>query len=243
MSMNPNMNEATLILYYYNDGLTDEERESVRDALTADPQLESRYAALCADLDALRGQATRPAAPAGAVERWQAALDDAAGIPAVRPRAFKGPRLWLFPAAAALVLGIGIGLRMGDSPAVPDTEPLPPMVASDTVASDPLARGVAAYMQRSRVELAGLDVADEDERAALIAELVAQNRLFERRATASGATELARVLRAFDQLLGTLADAPESGDALSAGRDQLSFEYAVMLTKLGHSPSDDSHSL
>ncbi|MEL7448781.1 MAG: hypothetical protein AAFN78_06200 [Pseudomonadota bacterium] len=238
--MNPNVNEETLTLYYYDDGLSEEERASVRAALKADPQLGSRYTALCTELDALRVQAAYPAAPAGAVDRWQAALDEAAGRPAVRRRGSNGPALWLFPAAAALVLGIGIGLRMGDAPPGPDPTHQPTALA---VAQDPLERGVAAYMQRSRVELAGLDVNNDDARASLIAELVVQNRLFERRAAASGDAELARVLRAFDQLLGTLADAPENGAALSAGRDQLSFEYAVMLTKLGHAPSDDSHSL
>ena len=40
------MNEQTLTLYYYDDGLSDTQREQVHDALSGDPQLAQRYETL-----------------------------------------------------------------------------------------------------------------------------------------------------------------------------------------------------
>lgn len=234
------MNEQTLILYYYNDGLDAVQRNQVRNALASDPQLAQRYARLCSELDALSDfpQAT---APAAAVDDWHKLITSAA-----QPRsetARHRPALWLLPAAAALVLGIGIGLRMAGSPVEQIADSTPLETADTRSDQTALTRGVAAYMQQSRTELASLDDASDVQRRALVGELVEQNRLFERRAAASGAPDLARVLRGFEQLL--LAMAQDEGDAgqLTSQREQLSFEYAVMLTKLAREPSNETHSL
>ena len=45
------MNDDTLILYYYDDGLTDKEKADIAAALEADSELAARYAELCRDLD------------------------------------------------------------------------------------------------------------------------------------------------------------------------------------------------
>ena len=49
------MNDDTLTLYFYNDGLTETERRDVERALADNPEIKSRYARICRELDVLRG--------------------------------------------------------------------------------------------------------------------------------------------------------------------------------------------
>ena len=87
------MNEETLTLYYYNDGLSDAERRDVESALAADPELARQYQALCRQLDGLADvEAQR--APAHLVERWHDIIDRAAEREAVAARAATLVSLW-----------------------------------------------------------------------------------------------------------------------------------------------------
>lgn len=241
------INEQTLTLYYYADELTEAQRAEVSAALEKDPDLARRYAQLRQDLDALGTAGSEPA-PAAAISRWHQAIDAAADTR--RPAAAGVRHGWwlLLPAAAALLAGIGIGLRVADQPIPERVVNAPPAQESYSqngagAPSAPLTRGLTDYMQRSRVQLASLADASPEKREQLISDIVEQNRLFERAAAGNGLADLARVLRAFDQILAELAR-QDTGTGDSDDRAaQLSFEYSAMLTKLSRQPSDITHTL
>ena len=68
--------------------------------------------------------------------------------------------------------------------------------------------------------------------AALIGDIVAQNRLFARAARDTGSQDLARLLRALEPVLLELADDNVSPEQATALRAQLAFELNVMLGRL-----------
>ena len=83
----------------------------------------------------------------------------------------------------------------------------------------------------------------EDDRLLLVAQIVEQNRLFERAAVQNNSHKVARVLRAFEPILLRLASddlAPEDAEALRA---QLSFELQIVLTKLAQDTSKEPQSI
>ena len=71
------MNEDTLILYYYNDGLSDRERQQVETAINADPVIATRYEALCRQLNDLRATNDQ-VVPSHTLHRWHDSIDQAA---------------------------------------------------------------------------------------------------------------------------------------------------------------------
>ncbi len=227
------MNEDTLILYYYNDGLTENERRDVEAALEADPGLAAQYEALCAEMGALT-DADVPPAPAQAIERWHAAIgsapDAAANVRRPAPRSFNPMSFaWGVAVAAALVIGINL------LPSATD-----PVVVEPAGISPAFARGVQVHFRDTYDELASLSVDSNGERAALVLEIIEQNRMFQRAAGQNGADDVARVLRAFEPILVRLAaedTAPEDAEALRA---QLAFELNVMLTKLSRDSSNET---
>ena len=75
------MNDEQLTLYYYKDGLADEDERRIRAALRTDADLARRYEALCRELAGLDDPAPMPAS-ATAAARWHAAIDSAADPPA-----------------------------------------------------------------------------------------------------------------------------------------------------------------
>lgn len=241
------MNDDTLTLYYYNDGLTDSERREVESALERDELLQKRYEALCAELDGLTDLETEHAR-ADMKARFHDTIERAArlehGRESRRQSVLHLPSFaWGGAVVAVLVIGIAIGFYFGtgSGPAPAD----PGIVAAYEPApqSDAFTRGLRAHLSQSRLELANMPGGVEDERADLIMQIVQQNRLFERAAQRNRSDDLARVLRAFEPILLRLASDDVSPEEASRLQAQLAFELNVMLTKLERSASNDSSSI
>ena len=80
------ISDDTLTLYFYDDGLTSEEKRVVEAALGADPLLAARYAVLCRQFQQWREPDTPPA-PEHLHHRWH---DIIAGMTAsMKPRGWK----------------------------------------------------------------------------------------------------------------------------------------------------------
>ncbi len=232
------IDERTLTLYYYDDGLDEDERRTVREALQTDRLLAARFEALKERLDALR-EPEPTSAPEHLKHQWhdlvarEAQLERQKTAPA--PRRFP----WLGLGAAftsVLALGIAIGVWMPRGAPPPGTTaelaggPQPSASSSDAPAA--FERGLQLYLEESRSELASLDNRSHDEQARLLLQIIAQNRLFEQAAEKQQVPEVARLMRAFEPILLRLAaedTAPQDAEAL---RRQLAFELNAMLTKL-----------
>ncbi len=234
------IDDDVLTLYFYNDGLTPAERETVAGALAADPDLAARYRRLCGELDAIAVEPARPI-PADMRARFVDTIDRAAAReagrePPARTRTHLPSFFWGAAITAALAVGVGLGVLMGgnDSAVAPPAETTDVTAAAD---SSSFTRSVRVHFSDSRRELDRLDVASDADRILLVAELIAQNRLYEKAAERAGAAELARVLRAFEPVLARLADEELGVDEAEALLAKLSFELDVMLTKLARAPS------
>ena len=233
------MHDEKLILYYYEDGLSDRERREVAAALEDDAALAARYEALRRDLGQL-GAVGAKAAPAHAVQRWHDSIDRAARLQAGkarRPGATFSITSFVLGAAvtAALAIGIGIGAYFS---ANESTAPVMGIQAAgnrgypaETVPSA-FARGLQAYLRDSRRDLSSLPLYPAEDRAMLVRGIIEQNRLLERTAEHRNSPALARVLRAFEPILVRLADEDLAPQELEALRAQLAFELNAMLTKL-----------
>lgn len=241
------MNDDLLILYYYKDGLTETDLHDVRAALERDPSLRARYERLCDDLAQFDAQYT-VAVAADVTARWHDSIDRAARIerqreqPAWRLRHIPS-FTWGTVVAAALAVGIGLGFYLSEQrqpeqvidPGI--VVDVAPEIRSPSIA---FARGLQVHLQESRQDLAALPIDASEERAMLIMHTIQQNRLFERAAEKNDASDLARILRAFEPILMRLAMnelPPEDAEALQA---QLAFELNVMLTKLERSASEST---
>ena len=183
-------------------------------------------------------------APDHLVQQWHSAIDDAAALERGRkktPASQWAPKsfFWGMAVTAALALGVAIGFSLSSDPVAV----VPQLAAVDTrtnVVPAAFSRGLTVHLRDSKDQLAGLD--SDADRAALVLQLIEQNRLYESAANQNNAPNLARVLRAFEPILLRLAAtdiAPEDAESL---REQLSFELNVMLTKLARESSDETHS-
>jgi hypothetical protein len=242
------MSDDDLILYYYEDGLSDPERRRIRDALEADASMRARYERLRADLEGF--EAPRPAAvPPDMTARWHDAIDRAARLERqsqAAPRTFHLPSFaWGSAVAAALVLSLGFWLARDRA-----VEPIPAggsLAASGVSAGRPalvaFERGLEVHLAQSRQQLVTLPADADEQRAMLIMHMVQENRLFEAAAEHNGAGDLARVLRAFEPILLRLAAEDVSPAEARALESQLSFELNVMLTKLGRNVSEGTDTI
>jgi hypothetical protein len=242
------MQDNILILYYYNDGLTNSERQQVANALATEPSVAERYRELSNALGTLPDPATS-GPPSDMVQRWHDSLDRAAGLEMqARPRSSLHSWSFLLGAAvtAALAIGIGIGfLVAGDEEVMspPANELLagnPPATASTSSA---FIRGLQVHLRESEQDLVALPSTATTGRTRLIMNIVEQNRLYERAARQNDSENLARVLRAFELVLVELAADDISDEDAEALRAKLLFELNVMLTKLSHEPSDEPQSI
>lgn len=237
------MTDDDTLLLYFGDELDAAQRREVELALRDQPGLADRYAALVRDLESLRSMPA-PAAGAAAHSGWHSALERHVQASHGAPARPWRTSVWALAAGLGLLaVGITVGLRLTPDPvAGPDTAtqspPAPlaqgsPAHTEDAVpGSDSLSRGLASYLHNARTQLVVLEQAEPARRAAIVETIVAHNRAFERVATQSGAHDIARVLRAFEQSLLQLGQTdPES--SLRQGIDQLHFEYGAMLTRLG----------
>jgi len=243
------MNEDTLILYYYNDGLSDRERRQVETAINTDTAVSAQYEALCRQLNDL-SETDAQAVPSHTLQRWHDTIDRAAQQTHIRQQQPPGPFhmfsfAWGAAVTAALAVGIGLGVYFssGDTNA-----PIPGITVANVDAGATIAvpaaftRGVRVHLQDTQQDLADLSLDADADRILLILKIIDQNRLFERAAEQNNSQSVARVLRAFEPILLRLAAddiAPEDAEALRA---QLAFELNVMLTKLSRDTSKETQS-
>ena len=243
------INEETLTLYFYDDGLSDTERQQVEAALQSDADLAAAYSRLCRELEQWREPEADPA-PAHLKQRWHDSIDKAARAEikqAARPHAAFHWFSFAWGAAmtAVLVLGIGIGVYFsGNTPVIPtiDNSANGIPVIGEPATPVSFTRGLQLHLQDSQSEIAGLPTDASADRVLLLAQIIEQNRMFERAAKQNNSPGVARVLRAFEPILIRLASddiAPEDAEALRA---QLAFELGVVLTKLAQDTSNETHS-
>jgi hypothetical protein len=239
------MNEDTLTLYYYNDGLSNAERQVIANALAADPVLADRYQSLCQELTGL-GETESIVPPTDMVQRWHDGLDRAAGMEAQtasKPAVHSWSFLLGAAVTAALAIGVGIGVLIsGDEQA--NTPVMQEIIASTaTSSSNPFIRGLQVHLRESERGLATLADDTGADRTLLIMNIIEQNRLFERAAEQNESGNLARVLRAFELVLVQLAAEDISPAEAEALRAKLMFELNVVLTKLSRDTSDEPQSI
>ncbi len=239
------MNDDTLTLYFYKDGLTPAERRDVQSALDNDAELRERYARITTTLAQFDVTDSAPL-PADMLARFHDSIDRAARSEQQRasklpPQTRWSPFAWGSAVAAALVLGIGIGLfAQRDQVPAPGINTgivtiYPPAPRATSVAFE---RGLQVYLRDSQQELSGQPM--NTERSAIALQLIRQNRLFERAAEEHNSKDLARVLRAFEPILLRLAADDISEREAEALQAQLAFELKVMLTKLGRNLSEET---
>lgn len=230
------INDDELLLYHYQDGLDAARHEAIAEQLRVDLDLARRYQQLRAELAQIPAPAElQPSA--AAQDRWRLRLQQRAASD-LRAR---GPRShWSMTLAGAtlVLLGVAIGTRIAEQTA---PTPAPPVaMEADPV---PLQRGLRAHFRDARAVLAHLPQDDPARRSALVNDIVAQNRLYERAALAQGDERLARVLRAFEPVLLALAEPPSAADGDLGARSQIDFELGILQTKLSRSPSKIVQSL
>jgi hypothetical protein len=242
------MKDDRLILYYYDDDLSAAEKRAIAAALEQDPALAKRYRALIRDLGGMT-EAPGIAAPADLRARLHATLDRVADLERDRVRDPRHRSHWFafFLGAgltAAFALAIGVALRPDATPELIPTDTIAD-TGTEIAAGDDTARGggrftraLQVHFRDSRRDLQGLADAGNGERTALIMNLVEQNRAFARLAVRNDATDLARVLRAFEPILMRLAAEDVTAEESEALRAQLAFELNVMLTKLTRETSE-----
>lgn len=239
------MNDETLLLYYYEDGLSDTDTQSIKEALENDPQLASRYRALCRNLQALPMESDA-VPPTDMVHRWHTTIDRAADLSARQTRTpLIHPWSFLLGAAvtAALVAGISIGVLWSGNDQ--------PMGSEEFVVSNPgnpanpgaFVRGLRVHLQESRQGLAGFSETTLDSQSMLISEIIQQNRLFVRAAEQHNASDVARVLRAFELALVQMNTTDITPEEAAVMRSKLMFELSVVLTKLSRDSSQSQETI
>ncbi len=242
------INDETLLLYFYDDGLTSEERRRIESEIASNEVLAARYAALREQLEDLRETDPTPV-PEHLLHRWHASIDEAARTEAAKQERSKPSFHFMsfaWGGAVAAALAVAVGLYVTRDGEVPTTTVAPmATTVAPTAATVPAAftRGLQVHLRDSQDELARLPVSATADRTGLLLAIVEQNRAFERSADANNAPDVARLLRAFEPILMRLASddiAPEDAEALRA---QLTFELNVMLTKLNRKPSDDEKTI
>ena len=240
------INDDTLTLYYYNDGLTVDERKHVESALRSDTNLAARYGALSRQLSGWNDPEA-PAAPPHLLARWHDSIDRAAQSEKVAPEIEKSRPFpffsfaWGGGLAAALALGVALGMFFSGNEVIPIPDGMPVEVTQSTAVPASFTRGLQLHLQESQWELASLPAEASTDNAQLLMQIIEQNRMFELAAKQNNSPNVARLLRAFEPILMRLANediAPEDAEALRA---QLAFELNVMLTKLAIDPSKEAH--
>lgn len=238
------MNDETLILYYYKDGLSRREREVIAQQLATDPDVAERYRVLCEELERADLPAAAPP-PSDMVHRWHEAIDRAADREYAHGRNtgfhfgsfFRGAVV-----AGALAVGVGIGIYVSG---VDDRPRPPPQTAqiAPRMDSGAFVRGLRVHLRETGEELSGLQASPAADRRSLILEIIGQNRLFERSAEVHEADDIARLLRAFELVLLQLATDDMSPEESAALQSKLLFEMNVVLTKLGGVTSNEPETI
>ncbi len=232
------INDEELLLYYYRDGLSEKRMAEIKMALERDPKLADRLLTLSHQLDQLEVSAELKA-PAHAMHRWHTSLDRLVSMEQDKPSRFA----WLmqpfqFGAALAsaavlvLTLGVLIGLNLPDKQTTPDAVTTPFVSSTNSFVS-----GLRVFLQETEMQLASLNDENPTQRQALITEIISRNRMYQMAAENSSDPGLARVLRAFELVLMSIANEQSSASEIEAARMQLAFELTVMQTKLARATS------
>jgi len=228
------ISDNDLLLYHYGDGLEPEERERIASALQSQPELVTRLQSLVRQLDAAASSPELPV-PMHLQQRWRTALERASSnAPITASSSFFN---WRTAAVAAVLLvAVTIGVRVAiDTPRSGNHEPAIPQVAQRAEPPATAEGGVRWVLASTQRQLVDLQQTSGDERADLIAAVIAQNRLYALAAERAGDERLARALRSFTPILEGLAE--HSGDP-TGEIDQLSFELRVMQARLATPPED-----
>jgi hypothetical protein len=242
------ISDDTLTLYFYDDGLTSEEKREVEAALGADPLLAARYALLCRQFEQWREQDTTRA-PEHLHRRWHDSIEEAARAEAAQAR--KPARsfhllsfAWGGAAMAALALGVGLYFSGNNAvdPQIQESVAGVPRARADAVPVS-FTRGLRAHLRDSQAGLASLPVENRNNTNQLLMQIIEQNRMFERSAQANNSADVARLLRALEPILLRLASDNIPLEDFAALRSQLAFELNVMLTKLGRTPSNHKRTI
>lgn len=236
------MNDEQLILYFYEDGLTERERAEIEAVLANDAKLSKRYRRLQQELATFDTE-TPTVAPNHAVRRWHDSINRAADMEGARRPVSKLPfHSWSFfwgaAVTAALAIGIGIGAQFASKPAYEQD------VYDHATTAVPVSfiRSFRLHLEESRQEIARLSTDTDIDRTLLVMQLIDQNRLFQIAAERNNAADLARVLRAFEPILLRLAEDDITAEDIQALRRQLAFEVDAMLTKISQDTSEETHS-
>lgn len=233
---NSPVSDDELLFFYWRDGLSDSRQRDIAQALKRDPTLQQRLAALSADLGALQAPAEAEADDLYAARLLRQFDHTRSESQAPEASASKPDRarVWLWPVAAAVLLGVLVWRQPNPGPEDTDS---PPVSAADPnpLQAESLNRRVAVELEQTSAQFGRLDQLDASAREDLLTTWRNQNELFALAAERNGDTQLARTLRAFAPLLDALndADAQHRDVVLS----QLQFEYTVMHTKLLHASS------
>ena len=235
------MNDETLTFYYYDDGLTRDEREQVARLLDTDPAVAQRYQEICQQLDGLGelGESTKASPPSDMVERWHIGLDRAIRTEAVVPKKpvlHTWSFLWGAAITAALAIGIGIGVFIStDSPT--ELAGSGVLIASNTDSSA-FIRGLKVHLRETEQGLSMTPLEATADRSQLIRNILEKNRRYAKVARNSDAQGMARVLRSFELTLMRLAAEDITPQEAQALRARLLFELNFVLTKLSSDPSN-----
>ena len=170
----------TLTLYYYGDGLSASRRQAVTARLDADPAYRLAYEQLCTSLDSVGSLDSLEVSP-DKRERLLGTLDRLAGGGKDDARDQRTSGGWMlgFALAAALVVGIAIGLRI--EPGVEEVDTL--VTRSD---EQPLVRRVTNHLRSSQKSLEDAVSRPDHDRLFLVRDIVTRNRAFAEKATAEG---------------------------------------------------------
>jgi len=244
------MHDDKLVLYYYDDGLSAQEKRQIEAALEDDPDLAARYRVLQRQL-AVFDEDEVAAVATHVVQRWHDSIDRAARMEqsALRKQGNGFNFLSFFWGAAitaSLAVGVAIGVYISGG-----GSPTPAMndLVVDTVRNSPtvvpaaFTRGLQVHLRDSQRGISTLPLQSDADRAQLILDILQQNRLFERAAEQRNSPQLARVLRAFEPILVRLAATDIAPEDVEALRAQLAFELNVMLTKLSRETSEEAQSI
>ena len=237
------MNEETLTLYYYNDGLSQGERQEVVNALAKDPALAGRYRRLSQQLDLLADQpVSHP--PPDMVERWHDTTRTAAmheDNVAPEPTFHFGSFFWGAAITAALAIGIGIGVLLSGG----ETSPVDPYetISARSDQNSAFVRGLQVHFRESEENLSRLAIDAGVDNTELIMDIIEQNRLFERAAMQNNDQSVARVLRAFELVLMRIAAEETTAEDAERLRAKLLFELNIMLTKISRDASEEPQTI